>query len=96
MKDFAYACPAEIGDAVAALQADGARALAGGTDLILQMREGRRQVPRVVDLKKIPELTSISVHADGSLVSVPQPALRCGAPCCRRVDLPGASRSRLG
>jgi CO/xanthine dehydrogenase FAD-binding subunit len=68
LKDFAYACPAEIGDAVAALQADGARALAGGTDLIPQMREGRRQVPRVVDLKRIPELTSIAVGVDGSLV----------------------------
>ena len=68
MKDFAYACPATIEDAVAAMQADGARALAGGTDLIPQMREGRRQVARVVDLKRIPELTSISTRADGGLV----------------------------
>jgi len=68
LKDFAYACPAAIGDAVAAMQLDGARALAGGTDLIPQMREGRRQVARIVDLKRVPELTSISVCADGSLV----------------------------
>lgn len=67
MKDFAYACPAAIGDAVAALQADGARPLAGGTDLIPQMREGRRQVARIVDLKRVPELTSISLRADGGL-----------------------------
>src|SRR5262245_24223820 len=50
------------------MQADGARALAGGTDLISQMREGRRQVACIVDLKRIPELTSISTLADGSLV----------------------------
>jgi carbon-monoxide dehydrogenase medium subunit len=68
LQDFAYACPATIEDAVAAMQADGARALAGGTDLIPQMREGRRQVACVVDLKRIPELTSISTRADGSLV----------------------------
>jgi CO/xanthine dehydrogenase FAD-binding subunit len=68
LQDFAYACPATIEDAVAAMQAGGARALAGGTDLIPQMREGRRQVACVVDLKRIPELTSIAVHADGSLV----------------------------
>lgn len=68
MKDFAYACPATLADAVAAMQADGARALAGGTDLIPQMREGRRQVAQVVDLKRVPELTSISTHADGGLV----------------------------
>ena len=60
--------PPRIEDAVAAMQADGARALAGGTDLIPQMREGRRQVARVVDLKRIPELTSISTRADGGLV----------------------------
>jgi CO/xanthine dehydrogenase FAD-binding subunit len=68
LQDFAYACPATIEDAVAAMQADGARALAGGTDLIPQMREGRRQVARVVDLKRIPELTSIAARADGRLV----------------------------
>ena len=68
MKDFAYACPATIEDAVAAMRADGARALAGGTDLIPQMREGRREVAHVVDLKRIPELVTISTRADGGLV----------------------------
>jgi CO/xanthine dehydrogenase FAD-binding subunit len=67
LQDFAYACPATIEDAAAAMQADGAWALAGGTDLIPQMREGRRQVTCVVDLKRIPELTSISTRADGGL-----------------------------
>ena len=74
MKDFAYACPATIEDAVAAMRADGARALAGGTDLIPQMREGRRQVACLVDLKRIPELTAISTRADGGSCSAPQPA----------------------
>jgi CO/xanthine dehydrogenase FAD-binding subunit len=68
LETFAYACPASIEDAVAALRADGARALAGGTDLIPQMREGRRRVACVVDLKRIPELTGISISADGGLV----------------------------
>ena len=68
MKDFAYVCPATLGDAIAAMQGDGARALAGGTDLIPQMREGRRQIACVVDLKRIPELTGITAGADGSLV----------------------------
>jgi carbon-monoxide dehydrogenase medium subunit len=68
LKDFAYACPVTIEDAVAAMQADGARALAGGTDLIPQLREGRRQVAQVVDLKRVPELVGIATRADGSLV----------------------------
>jgi CO/xanthine dehydrogenase FAD-binding subunit len=68
LKDFVYACPAAIEDAVAAMRADGARALAGGTDLIPQMREGRRQVACLVDLKRIPELMGISTRSDGALV----------------------------
>lgn len=67
MQDFAYACPRTIEDAVTALQAEGARALAGGTDLIPLMREGRRSVACVVDLKRIPELTNIASHPDGAL-----------------------------
>jgi CO/xanthine dehydrogenase FAD-binding subunit len=68
LRDFAYTCPATVADAVRAMQMDGARALAGGTDLIPQMREGRRQVAHVVDLKRIPELTGVSVGADGGLM----------------------------
>lgn len=41
------------------LSTEGARVLAGGSDLIPQMREGRRATARVVDLKHIPALRSI-------------------------------------
>ena len=67
MKDFAYECPATLDDAVAALQAEGARALAGGTDLIPQLREGRRQAGRIVDLKRVPQLIAISSPAHGGI-----------------------------
>ncbi len=67
MKDFAYECPATVQAAVAAIRADGARALAGGTDLIPQLREGRRQADRIVDLKRVPELTAISVLPEGGI-----------------------------
>ena len=68
MQDFDYACPATIEEAVAVMGNDGARALAGGTDLIPQLREGRRHAARVVDLKRIPEMTRIAARADGGLV----------------------------
>ena len=68
MKDFIYECPATIEEAVAAMQVDGARALAGGTDLIPQLREGRRQAGRIVDLKRIPELMHVSGLGDGGIV----------------------------
>ena len=68
MQDFAYVCPATIEDAIAAMRAEGARALAGGTDLIPQMREGRKRVACVVDLKRIPQMTRIAAGADGALM----------------------------
>lgn len=67
MKDFEYWRPGSIDAAVAAMSAGDARALAGGTDLIPQLREGRRRVARIVDLKRVPELTAITVRPDGSV-----------------------------
>lgn len=48
------------------LLSDGAIAsvLAGGTDLLVGVRLGTRSPERVVDLKKIPELTAINVGAE--------------------------------
>ena len=56
-----------MAEAVAALRGGDARALAGGTDLIPQLREGRRRAERVVDLKRIPELTAIAALPDGGV-----------------------------
>ncbi|MCC7048230.1 MAG: xanthine dehydrogenase family protein subunit M [Alphaproteobacteria bacterium] len=66
MNEFEYIAPATVEEAVAQLGA-GARALAGGTDLIVQMREGRRQVGRVVDLKRIAELNQVAAMPDGGV-----------------------------
>jgi len=72
-----YAAPTSLSDAVALLSQSGARAriLAGGTDLIVQMREHLREVDLVVDAKRIPELTAVSCD--------PQQGLTLGAavPC---------------
>lgn len=65
MQPFAYEKPATIEAATALLAQPGARALAGGTDLIPQVREGRRTIDAVVDIKHIPELTRIARQADG-------------------------------
>ena len=67
MQDFAYHRPDTVEAAVAALVAPDARALAGGTDLVPQLREGRRAAARVVDLKRVAGLSAIEVHADGSV-----------------------------
>jgi CO/xanthine dehydrogenase FAD-binding subunit len=44
----------------------GSRYLAGGTDLLPQLR-ARRRAPRLVDIKRIPELGTIRVRDDGAI-----------------------------
>ena len=67
MQDFVYERPRTVEEAVAAMRGGDARALAGGTDLIPQLREGRRRAGRVIDLKHIAELTAISALPDGGI-----------------------------
>jgi len=67
LQEFVYDRPETIADAVTAMAAGEARALAGGTDLVPQLREGRRQAGRVVDLKRIPELTAIAALPGGGI-----------------------------
>lgn len=58
MHTFAYARPATLAEAVAMLEAHGpdARPLAGGTDLVIRLRDGTLAPRVVVDLKHIAEL----------------------------------------
>jgi len=68
MEAFEYAVPRTLAEAYAHL-GNGKRTalLAGGTDLIIQLREYRRSCDQVIDLKHIPELTSFHVTAAGVL-----------------------------
>ncbi len=66
MQELRYERPATVAEAIECLSRDGARALAGGTDLIPQVREGRRNASTMVDLKHIAELTSLERRDDGS------------------------------
>lgn len=45
-----------------------ARVLAGGTDLIVNMRVGRRQPELVIDVKKVPELNELCLDEHGLLI----------------------------
>lgn len=67
MHDFDYVAPTTLDEALAALAAHNGRArcLAGGTDLIDQMRTGRKRPELVVDVKKIPELNVLSANGAG-------------------------------
>jgi CO/xanthine dehydrogenase FAD-binding subunit len=70
MRPFAYQAPTSIGEAVALLAREGERArpLAGGTDLLVQLRLGLCELDLVVDVKRIPELNRISSDPNGGLI----------------------------
>ena len=69
MEAIEYTTPKTIAEAVQAMASAGdrARALAGGTDLLVQLRGGRRSADLVVDVKDIPELNEISYNPQSGL-----------------------------
>jgi carbon-monoxide dehydrogenase medium subunit len=70
MGETRYVAPKTIAEAVDAFAAAGsaARILAGGTDLLVQMRSGMVRPETIIDIKKIEEMTTITEAADGSFV----------------------------
>jgi len=76
---YEYCTPATVDEAVALLTEKGekARPLAGGTDLIIQMRAGRFQLERVVDIKHIKEVTQLTFDTERGLT------LGAAVPCYR-------------
>lgn len=67
MTPYTYHRPESLDDAGNALAQEGARALAGGTDLVPQLREGRRSAHHLVDLKGVAECTAIARTDGGQL-----------------------------
>lgn len=69
MRAFAYERPTRLDDALALLAELGpdARLLAGGTDLIIRLRDGTVRPRVVIDLKRIAELDGEIREGDGRL-----------------------------
>ena len=69
LEPFEFVSPSSIDEAVKTLASNGdnVRILAGGTDMLVQMRAGRRTAPLVVDIKGIPELNAVSYDASKGL-----------------------------
>jgi CO/xanthine dehydrogenase FAD-binding subunit len=67
MTDIRYLAPRTLDEAVSAFAAaaGAARILAGGTDLLVQMRAGVAKPGTIIDIKKIAELTAIEQTAEG-------------------------------
>ncbi len=75
MEEIRYEAPTSIARASELLRAPGARVLAGGTDLIVQMRTGRAAPSVFVDVKRIPELTNLALGPDGLWLGAAVPAV---------------------
>ncbi|MBI3823537.1 MAG: xanthine dehydrogenase family protein subunit M [Planctomycetes bacterium] len=77
MKDITYAAPKTIAEATGLLndKGDRARILAGGTDIIVQVREGRRDIDALVDVKHIAEVNELTCDAKGLVIGA-------AVPCC--------------
>jgi carbon-monoxide dehydrogenase medium subunit len=88
MNAIDYVAPRTIAEAAALLadKGDRARVLAGGTDIIVQVREGRRDLDLLVDVKHIPEVNELTYDR--------QRGLRIGAavPCYRIYEHPEIGR----
>lgn len=69
MQAFDYVAAQTVDEAVSLLadKGDRARILAGGTDLIVQVREGRRDLDLMVDVKKIPDVNVMSYNSQSGL-----------------------------
>ena len=67
MRDFEYFRPQTIHEALTLYKKGGAGAklLAGGTELVNEMRLGKAQPEQVIDLKSIPELDFMKLDSDG-------------------------------
>ncbi|HET9199416.1 MAG TPA: FAD binding domain-containing protein, partial [Dehalococcoidia bacterium] len=75
MRAVQYVAPRTLDEAVAALAEAGptARVLSGGTDIIIQAREGRKDVSVFVDVKKVPETMAVTVDDEGLTIGASVP-----------------------
>ncbi len=82
MQAFEYIDAKTVSEAVALLddKGDKARILAGGTDLIVQAREGRRTLDWMIDIKSIPEVNVLDFDSETGLT------LGAAVPCYRIYD----------
>jgi carbon-monoxide dehydrogenase medium subunit len=80
MHEFSYATPGSIRELLNLLSDNRGRAkiLAGGTDLIVQMRSGSVKPDLVIDVKRIPEFNALSLSFNDLTIGA---AVSCRAIC---------------
>jgi CO/xanthine dehydrogenase FAD-binding subunit len=100
MQPFEFHAPKTLSEAIALLAGiDGARAIAGGTDLLVKMKSGHAAPRAVVNIKRIPELRdrSFNTHVQlGALTTLHElttsPLIRARLPALASAAASMASR----
>lgn len=69
MRGFSYHKPKDVGEAIALLSKYGGKAsvLAGGTDLLVELKKRLKVPSHIIDIKGIPSLDRITVEPEGHL-----------------------------
>jgi aerobic carbon-monoxide dehydrogenase medium subunit len=77
MPNLSFSAPTTVDEAINALaRAPGlAKPLAGGTDLLVQMRSGRMRPEVIVDIKRIPDLIGIRDTGDSFVIGAATPGV---------------------
>ncbi len=101
MLNFEYHTPRSLEEALSLLdkQKEEASVLAGGTDLIVQMKDGRVHPSHVVDVKKIPELNRLEWSEEEGLhigAAVPLSRVAAYPPVVERFNILAQACSLVG
>src|SRR5919109_2040804 len=77
MPNLSFTAPTTVDEAISALaRAPGlAKPLAGGTDLLVQLRSGRMRPEVIVDIKRIPDLIGIRETGDSFVIGAATPGV---------------------
>jgi carbon-monoxide dehydrogenase medium subunit len=78
VSDLSYVAPSSPEEAARALAAAGARALSGGTDLLVQLRAGRVRPSAIVDLKRVPGAIGVRTEGGGFVIGAATPGILLG------------------
>lgn len=101
MRNIEYLAPAALDDALTILKQhkNGAKVLAGGTDLLVQMKSSQIQPQFVVDVKKIPEFNRLEWNQDEGLhvgAAVPLSKLAAYQPLREKFKILAQACSMIG
>ena len=94
-----YSAPSTLNELLRALSVspgtEPQRPLAGGSDLIVQMRAGRLRAGSIVDLKRVPEMIGIARDGDGWRIGAATPCVVIGEHAALCAEWPGVVEAAM-